>query len=215
MDVLELTVSGIYDNYIDNYCIVSPETIAAQWGETPKQQMAFVSVRDGNEIHAVSAAVTDLDCVLNVSISEDMANMVGNMMAALDLVVMVAVLSAALLAVIVLYNLTNININERIREIATIKVLGFNAGEPASYVFKENMVLTVAGSIFGLGLGRLLLEFIMMQVKIDMVWFRTVLTPTSCILAVVLTLLSAVMVEFMFYFKLEKINMAEALKSVE
>ena len=122
---------------------------------------------------------------------------------------------AALLAVIVLYNLTNININERIREIATIKVLGFNAGETASYVFKENMVLTVAGSIFGLGLGRLLLGFIMMQVKIDMVWFRTVLTPASCALAVVITLLSAVVVEFVFYFKLEKINMAEALKSVE
>ena len=215
LEEMELEVSGIYDNYIDNYCIVSPDTIEKQWGELPEKQMAFVSISEGNEIHAVTAAVTDLDCVLNVSISEDMANMVGNMMAALDLVVLVAVLSAALLAVIVLYNLTNININERIREIATIKVLGFNAGETAAYVFKENMVLTVAGSIFGLGLGRLLLEFIMLQVKIDMVWFRTVLTPTSCILSVMLTLLSAVMVEFVFYFKLQKINMAEALKSVE
>ena len=215
LDVLELTVSGIYENYIDNYCLVSPETITDQWGESPKQQMAFVTVKDGAQIHAVSAAITDLDCVLNVSISEDMADMVGSMMAALDLVVMVAVFCAALLAVIVLYNLTNININERIREIATIKVLGFNAGETASYVFKENMVLTVAGSVFGLLLGWLLLEFIMLQVKIDTVWFRTVLTPASCALAVVLTLLSAVVVEFVFYFKLEKINMAEALKSVE
>jgi putative ABC transport system permease protein len=94
-------------------------------------------------------------------------------------------------------------------------VLGFNASETASYVFKENMVLTVAGSVFGLVLGWLLLEFVMSQVKIDMVWFRTVLTPASCVLAVVITLLSAVAVEFIFYFKLEKINMAEALKSVE
>ena len=215
METLTLTVSGIYDNYIDNYCIVSPDTIEAQWERVPEEQMAFVQVKDKSEVHAVSALVTDLDCVLNVSISEDMAEMVGNMMAALDLVVLVAVLSAALLAIIVLYNLTNININERIREIATIKVLGFNAMETASYVFKENMVLTVAGSVFGLGLGRLLLEFIMTQVKVDMVWFRAVLTPTSCVLAVALTLLSAVAVEFIFYFKLEKINMAEALKSVE
>jgi putative ABC transport system permease protein len=125
------------------------------------------------------------------------------------------VFCAGLLAAVVLYNLTNININERIREIATIKVLGFNASETGAYVFKENMVLTVAGSIFGLGLGRLLLEFIMLQIKIDMVWFRAVLTVKSCALAVVITLLSAVVVEFLFYFKLEKINMAEALKSVE
>ena len=215
MDELELTVSGIYDNYIDNYCIVAPETIADQWGEPPKLQMAFVSVREGEEIYAVSAAITDLDCVLNVSVSKDMASMVGSMMSALDLVVVLVVFCAGLLAVIVLYNLTNININERIREIATIKVLGFNAGETASYVFKENMVLTVAGSLFGLLLGRLLLEFIMVQVKIDMIWFRTNLTSASCVLAVFLTLLSALMVEFVFYFKLERINMADALKSVE
>lgn len=215
MEEMTLTVSGIYDNYVQNYCIVSPETIVQQWGEAPERQMAFVSVPDNVQVHTVSAAVTELDMVLNVSVSEDLADMVTSMMKALDLVVMVAVISAALLAVIVLYNLTNININERIREIATIKVLGFNAKETASYVFKENMVLTVAGSLLGLVFGRLLLEFIMSQVKIDMVWFRAVLTPTACILAVVLTLLAAVVVELIFYFKLEKINMAEALKSVE
>ena len=215
MQQMELTVSGIYENHVDNYAIVSLESIQAFWEESPEMQMAFISVSDGQEVHAVSAAVTDLDFVMNVSISEDLADMVRNMMAALDLVIIVVVLCAGLLAVIVLYNLTNININERIREIATIKVLGFNAGETASYVFKENLVLTVAGSFLGLGLGRLLLEFIMSQIKIDMVWFKPVLTGTSCVLAVVLTLLAAAAVIFIFYFKLEKINMAEALKSVE
>ena len=212
---MQLEVSGIYDNYIYNYCIVDPDTIAAHWGRVPELQMAFVTVGEGSDVYTASAAITDLDTVLNVTVSKDLAGMVGSMMEALDLVVMVAVISAALLAVIVLYNLTNININERIREIATIKVLGFNAMETAAYVFKENMVLTVAGSAFGLAMGWLLLEFIMTQVKIDMVWFRAVLTSSSCILAVVITLLSAVAVEFIFYFKLEKINMAEALKSVE
>lgn len=215
MEEMDLTISGIYENYVYNYCLVAPETVEAHWGRTPENQMAYIAVAEGEDIHALGAAVTDLDSVLNVSVSQDLADMVGGMMEALDLVVMVVVLCAALLAIIVLYNLTNININERIREIATIKVLGFNAGETASYVFKENMVLTVAGSVLGLLMGRFLLEFIMSQIKIDMVWFDTVLSARSCGLAVVLTLLAAVAVEGIFYFKLEKINMAEALKSVE
>ena len=116
---------------------------------------------------------------------------------------------------IVLYNLTNININERIREIATIKVLGFNASETAAYVFKENLSLTVIGSLVGLLMGKLLLLFVIDQIKIDMVWFQAMTTPASYGLSLALTLLSAIVVDFIFYFKLEKINMAEALKSVE
>lgn len=141
--------------------------------------------------------------------------MVQGMMDALDLVVGVVVFCAGLLAIIVLYNLTNINITERIREIATIKVLGFNASETAAYVFKENMALTVIGSLLGLAFGRLLLLFVMSQIKIDFVWFKAIANPISYVWSLSLTLLSAVIVDFIFYFKLEKINMAEALKSVE
>ena len=152
---------------------------------------------------------------MNVSISEDLADMVGNMMKALDLVVWVIVFCAGALAAIVLYNLTNININERIREIATIKVLGFNARETAMYVFKENLSLSAIGSVFGLGLGYLLLLFVMSQIRIDMVWFKALAMPASYVISVVLTMVAACIVDFIFYFKLEKINMAEALKSVE
>ena len=120
-----------------------------------------------------------------------------------------------LLAVIVLYNLTNININERIREIATIKVLGFNAKETAAYIFKENLSLSAIGSVLGLGLGYLLLLFVMSQIKIDIVWFKAIALPMSYVLAIARTMLSACIVDFVFYFKLDKINMAEALKSVE
>ena len=215
MQSLELTVSGIYENHVYNYSIVDPQTIAQQWGTLPELQMAFVKVQEGQDMHGIAADVTDLNSVMNVTVSEDTANMVKSMMDALDLVVMVIVFCAALLAVIVLYNLTNININERIREIATIKVLGFNASETAAYVFKENMTLTVVGSILGLFLGKLLLLFVMDQIKIDMVWFKAMVEPVSYVWSVVLTLLSAIVVDFIFYFKLEKINMAEALKSVE
>jgi len=152
---------------------------------------------------------------MNVSISEDMADMVGGMMDALDLVIVVIVFCAGLLAVTVLYNLTNININERVREIATIKVLGFHASETGAYVFKENMVLTLVGSLLGLFLGKLMLLFVMTQIKIDSVWFKPIILPQSYLVSAALTLLAAVVVDFVFYFKLQKINMAEALKSVE
>lgn len=215
MKTMDLTVSGIYDNHVNNYCIVSPETIEAQWEEPPEQQMAFVKVADGFEPHLVSAQISSMDGVMSVSVADDMADMVGNMMTALDMVIWLIVLCAGLLAIIVLYNLTNININERIREIATIKVLGFNASETGAYVFKENMALTVVGSIFGLILGKLFLIFVMDQIKIDMVWFKAMVMPKSYVLSFVLTMVSAVVVDFIFYFKLQKINMAEALKSVE
>ena len=215
LEELHLTVSAIYDNHVYNYAIVSPETITEQWGREPEYQMAFICMKDGADVHALSAAISDLSFVMNVAVSEDLAATVGRMMEALDLVVWVIVFCAGLLAVTVLYNLTNININERIREIATIKVLGFNASETAAYVFKENLALTVVGTLLGLVFGKLLLIFVMSQIKIDMVWFTVLTEPVSYLWSIGLTLLSALVVDFVFYFRLDKINMAEALKSVE
>jgi len=215
MQRLELTVSGIYDNHVNNYAIILPETIEAQWGYMPEIQMALVKAAEGQDDYSLSAMITDMDGVMNVAVSQDFADMVGSMMDALDLVVWVIVFCAGLLAAIVLYNLTNINITERIREIATIKVLGFNASETAAYVFKENLSLTAIGSVFGLGLGYLLLLFVMDQIKIDLVWFKALIMPASYGWSILLTMLSACIVDFVFYFKLDKINMAEALKSVE
>lgn len=215
MRELTLTVSGIYFNHVNNNCFILPETFEAQWGELPEYQMAYVKVKPGYNVHSAAADLTGLENVMNVSVSEDLADMVGNMMAALDLVVVTIVFCAALLAAIVLYNLTNINITERIREIATIKVLGFRAGETAAYVFKENLTLSAVGTIFGLGLGKLLLDFVISQVKIESVWFDTRILLPSFLWSMVLTMLTACIVDFIFYFRLEKINMAEALKSVE
>ena len=215
MKTLDLTVSGIYDNYVNNYAVILPETIETQWGEPAELQMAFVKATDGEDPYGLSADIAGEAKVLNVSVSEDLADMVNSMITALDMVVWVAVLCAGLLAAIVLYNLTNININERIREISTIKVLGFRAGETAMYVFKENLALTAIGTVFGLGLGYLLLAFVMSNIKIDLVWFKTVVKPMSYVFSALLTMLSAIIVDVIFYFKLDRINMAEALKSVE
>ena len=215
MNTLRVTVSGIFDNNVYSYVIVTPETVKEQWGQTPEQQMAYVNVRENQNVHSVSAKISGMEDVMTVIVSEDIKNTVNSMLDALDLVVVTVVICAALLAVIVLYNLININIKERIREIATIKVLGFNSGETAAYVFKENLLLSVMGAVLGLPAGWALLSFVMSQIKIDMVWFQARATALTFFLSFVMTMLSAVAVDFIFHFKLEKINMAEALKSVE
>ena len=212
MQELRVTVSGIYENYVQNFAVVAPETMTAQWGGEPELQMALVKAEDPQ---SVSTRIANMDGVMTVLLSRDNADAVSQMMGALDSVMWLIVLAAGLLAVVVLYNLINININERIREIATIKVLGFHSNETASYVFKENMVLSVIGSIAGLGLGKLLLEFVLLQVKVDAVWFQSKITFFSLAISVALTLLATLIVQFIFTFKIERINMAEALKSVE
>ena len=207
-------MAGIFDNHVNNFLIILPETLAP-WNQSLEQQMAIINVRDTQDVHEAGAIIAAMDNVMTVSISQDLADQVGAMLKALDLVVVTVVVCAALLAIIVLYNLTNISITERIREIATLKVLGFNARETAAYVFKENLFLSAMGSVLGLVGGIFLLRFVMSQIKIDMVWFQSRLNFPSYIWAILLTMLSACLVDFLLYFKLEKINMAEALKSVE
>ncbi len=212
---LRLRVSGIYDNHVNNYAIVSGSTLRQQWDRSPEEQSAFVLAGPGQDIHELGASITGFGGVLNVSINADIAGQVGGMIEALDAVIVLVVACAGLLAGIVLYNLTNINIKERIREIATIKVLGFNAAETGSYVFKENLALTFLGTIVGLFGGKGLHALVMSYVRIDMVWFGNVINWQSYLIAAVLTIVSALIVDFVMYFQLEKINMAEALKSVE
>jgi len=212
---LTVKVSGICENYVYNFLILSPETILEQWGHMPDFQTAFVNVREGQDVYSVSGEISDMQGVINMNICQEQANQVNSMMDALNMVILTALVSAGLLGATVLYNLTNINITERIREIATIKVLGFNAKETSAYVFKENIFLTVMGACAGLIGGKFLLGFVMSQVKIDMIWFPTRATAVSFVLAIALTLLTAMIVNFIFYFRLDKINMAEALKSVE
>jgi putative ABC transport system permease protein len=125
------------------------------------------------------------------------------------------VFCAGALAFIVLYNLTNINITERLREIATIKVLGFYPNETSAYVFRENLVLTAVSALVGLPLGTWLNWFVMSQVKVDLMYFDIRILPVSYVLAVILTFLFAGIVNFAMYFRLQKISMTESLKSIE
>ena len=137
------------------------------------------------------------------------------MMNSLNLVIFVIIFCAGALAFVVLFNLSNINITERMREIATIKVLGFYATEVGAYVFRENLVLTLLGSLVGIPLGMWLHGFIMGQLNFDMVSFHVVIKPISYLLAVAMTFVFAFVVDIIMRPKLERINMVESLKAVE
>ena len=215
MEELYVTVSGIYDNHVHNYAIVTGNTLRGQWDRSPEEQSALVLAAPEQDVHELSAVIAGYSGVLNVSVNADISSQVGGMMEAMDSIIVLVVLCAGLLAGIVLYNLTNINIKERIREIATIKVLGFNAAETGSYVFKENLALTFMGTFLGLFAGKWLHAAVMSYVRIDMVWFGNVIHWSSYLISAVLTIAAALIVDAVMYFQLEKINMAEALKSVE
>ena len=137
------------------------------------------------------------------------------MMSSRLFVVAMIILCAGLLAFIVLYNLTNINISERIREIATIKVLGFYPHEAASYVFRENLVLTGMGGLFGLLLGVVFHAFVMNAIKVDMMYFKPMISPLSFAFSIVLTFVFALIVNAIMRRRIDNIDMAGALKSIE
>ena len=215
MHTIELEISGIFDNFVSNYVYVSSDTYQSQIGTLPEYQTAFVNAPADADPHQGSALFMASNLVSNVSVSQDIMDRIENMMSSLDYIVVFITFSAAALAFIVLYNLTNINITERAREIATIKVLGFNGKETASYVFRENILLTLMGAAAGLGLGIWLHAFVISQIKVDLVTFHIRILPLSYLLAVGLTLVFAGIVNFFMYFKTERINMAESLKSIE
>lgn len=208
-------ISGLCENFVSNYIYIDRETYTGQMGAEPEYKGAYAVVRDGVNVHEAAAVLSDLDHVLAVSVTADMRQRIATMMESMDYIVFLIIACAGSLAFIVLYNLTNINITERIREIATIKVLGFYARETADYVFRENLVLTGMGAVVGLGLGKWLHSFVMYNINIDMISFKTTIVPVSYLWSLLLTFVFAMLVNGVMYFKLEKINMAESLKSIE
>lgn len=215
MREMTLTVSDICTNYFYTYGYVSKETYSGFMKEEPEYKIVYANIAADTDLHEAAALFTKHGNVSSVTVNQDTKDMFTNMMQSLDYIVILVIVCAALLAFIVLYNLTNINITERIREIATIKVLGFYAGETATYVFRENMVLTVIGAFVGFPLGIALHRYVMYNIDIDMIKFDINIQPVSFVYAVIFTLAFAVLVDVVMYFKIKKINMAESLKSVE
>ena len=215
MRQMNVKVTGVFENHVYNYVFISPETMEKQLDEPVEYNAAYINFDDNADIYKQSAEIAKDENVTSVSLFADVKERMAKMMSSLNYIVLVVIISAAGLAFIVLYNLTNINITERLREIATIKVLGFFRNEAASYVFRENIALTFFGVIIGLGLGVLLHRYVMAQIVVDMVCFRVQILPVSFLYSTVLTFIFTLMVNGVMELKIEKINMAESLKSVE
>lgn len=211
---LQAVVSGVCENYIYNYVYVNEETYRKATGETGYQSV-YVNLPEEADVYVVGASLMKAEHVTAVAVNRDMLLRVSRMMTSMNYIVFVIIACAGALAFIVLYNLNNINITERIREIATIKVLGFYKKETATYVFRENTVLTGIGCAVGLVLGRLLHIYVMHEVDIDMMSFDVHVEPVSYLLSILLTFVFTWLINRIMSGKLDKINMAESLKSVD
>ena len=208
-------VAGVFDNYVYNYVFLTPATLARGLGAEPEVKTAWVCAPEGGDVHAAAAALAGDEAVSGVQVNLDLRERVGNMMDSLKYIVYVVITCAGALAFIVLYNLTNINITERLREIATVKVLGFYEPETRAYVFRENIVLTAMGILVGYPMGIWLHRYVMSQIKIDMVTFEVRILPVSYLYAAAFTVAFSLIVNFVMSFRIRSIRMAEALKSIE
>lgn len=216
-DMHEMTVkiTAVMANYVNNYLYLSEDTMESFYGGNLEKKTVYVNLKDDADPHALAATIMELEETASVDVNQDTVERVGSMMESLNIIVVIVIICAAGLAFIVLYNLTNINITERIREIATIKVLGFFKRETESYVFRENLLLTVLGMFPGLVLGKFLHAFVMSQIQIDLIAFDTRVAPVSYLYSAILTVVFAWLVNRGMSGKLENVSMTESLKSVD
>lgn len=210
-------VSAISENYLNNFLYMTPALYEELYGTEPVYNNLFMNLTQDSALteEDLSNLLLQQESITGVTLVSSLHEQVENMMSSLDLVVWVLILSAGLLAYVVLYNLNNINITERRRELATLKVLGFYDMEVAQYVYRENILLTVCGCLFGVAFGFLLHRFVILTLEVDMIMFGRAIRPSSYVFSILITFLFAAFVNFIMYFSLKKIDMVESLKSVE
>lgn len=214
---LPVKIAHICENYMAHYIYMTPAYYEEVYGEPMQANSIYYTDATGslNVVEAIGQDVLKLDGTLSVSYTEDLRQQVEDMLATLGNVTGTLVGSAALLAFVVLYNLNNINITERKRELATLKVLGFYNNEVSAYVYRENIILTLIGSAVGVVLGLILHRFIITTVEVENVMFGRSINPISFVYGFLLTIGFSLFVNWVMYFKLKRINMVESLKSVE
>ena len=213
-----VTVGAICENYMSHYLYLSPEKYEELYGVPAEYNTIIYSVKDGKDDHQIEKIGTKLlsmDGVLNVSYTSSIEGRLDDMLRSLNLVIVVLIVSAGMLAFVVLYNLNNINITERQRELATLKVLGFYDEEVASYVYRENILLTIIGSVVGMVLGNLLHRYIILTVEVEEAMFGRQIHWQSYLYSFLFTVAFSLFVNWVMFYKLKKIDMVESLKSVE
>ncbi|MDM8270486.1 ABC transporter permease [Thermophilibacter provencensis] len=221
-DGVALRVDGVVENYVGNVAYLSPACwdVLARAGvfddDAPSFSTLYLNVsEDAGLRDELAEELEATGAVSTVVFTDETVEMYRDMLSAVDLIVVVLIVSAAALAAVVLYNLTNINIGERVREIASLKVLGFKRGEVYAYIFREVLILTLLGDVVGLVLGTWLEGFVIVTAEVDVVMFGRVIHPASYVYAFVLTLVFSVLVMLMMRRKLDRIDMVESLKSVD
>lgn len=212
-----VTVGAICENYMGHYLYLSPEKYEELYGVPAEYNTIIYSVKDGkdDQIEKIGTKLLSMDGVLNVSYTSSIEGRLDDMLRSLNLVIVVLIVSAGMLAFVVLYNLNNINITERQRELATLKVLGFYDGEVASYVYRENILLTIIGSVVGMVLGNLLHRYIILTVEVEEAMFGRQIHWQSYLYSFLFTVAFSLFVNWVMFYKLKKIDMVESLKSVE
>lgn len=216
-DEATVQVTGITENYTFNYAYLSPEYYKEIFSKEIEFNQAIGKIEDTSKEFedALSKELIKKEGISSVSFNTSIKETFEDTIKSLGYVVLVMITSAGALAFVVLYNLTNVNISERIREIATIKVLGFYDNEVSAYVYRENTILTLIGTLAGLVIGIFLHRFIMTTVEMENIMFGLKLNPLSYIYSIILTLVFSVFVNFAMYYKLRNIEMVESLKSVD
>ncbi len=213
----EAVVTGITENYVSANVYLGQTAWTAAWGELPEWSVLYTitDTPDTAARDALASALLAHDGVTALSFNDDLRVQFDDLLANIDYIVVVLIICAGLLAFIVLYNLININVTERTREIATIKVLGFYDSEVAGYVFRETTILTLLGAAAGLGLGIFLHAFVVRTAEVDAVMFGRSIYPLSYALSAAITLVFGLLVNLVMMRKLQDIDMVESLKSVD
>lgn len=210
-------VESFTENYAGNYLYMTPEYYRSLTGKELEYNVIITQIAESFK-DSEKELMTDLmknDDIMTVTSINDQVSTILDALDSLNVVIFVMVFCAGLLAIVVLYNLTNINISERVREIATIKVLGFYSLETANFIYRENIVLTLAGALTGMILGNMFSAFVVESIQMDNVMFPKVISPLSYLFGFVLTFVFSMLVNFIMYFKMNKISMVESLKSIE
>ncbi len=214
----EVKIDHICENYMGHYIYLTPAYYEQVYGEAPEYNSVVFSVKDAGDVaqlEKIGQRLLENDGVLSVGYTHDIEKQLDDMLGSLNLVIVVLIISAGMLAFVVLYNLNTVNIAERKRELATLKVLGFYDQEVGAYVYRENIILTFIGALVGVGLGRILHLFIIETVEVDNAMFGRNINMPSFIYSLLLTVAFSMMINGVMYFKLKKIDMVESLKSIE
>ena len=213
----EFTVGGVVENYVQNYIYLSPALYEEGYHTQPEMNQTIAVVPDGSQENRdrITSAFLESDQVQAVSFTDDIKDSFQNTIKSIDFIVIVLIVSAGLLAFVVLYNLTNINITERQKEIATIKVLGFYDKEVSAYIYRETGILTLIGTAIGLIFGIFLHAFVVKTAEVDMVMFGREIKWLSYVFSALLTIFFSIIVNLVMYRKLKKISMVESMKSTE